>query len=101
MLKIFVGVFVAIFAVIGFYGVIGAFADRLFSSGDVVLSIVVSDREDVECLEERIVDHISCAVMMRSQKLFLLICEELANDPEILTLARKYGAERYVVKKID
>ena len=101
MLKIFVGVIVAIFAVIGFYDVVRCFAGRVFASESVVLSILVRDREDVECLETRIVDHISEALMKGPQRLFLLIGEELADDPKISELARKYGAERYFIKKID
>lgn len=101
MLKIFVGVFVAIFAVIGFYDVIRCFAERVFASDGVVLSVFVREREDIECLEATIVDHISGALITRSQRLFLLAAEELADDPEISRLALKYGAELYVVRKID
>ena len=101
MLKIFIGIIVAFLAVIGFYAIVGSFAERVFSSGAVVLSILVLDREDIESLEERIVDHISSAVMMRSQKLFLLLSEDVADDPKISEIARKYGAEIYVIQKID
>ena len=101
MLKIFVGVFVAIFAVIGFYDTLRCFAERVLSSSDAVLSITVFDRADAECLEGRIVDHINGAIMTRQQRLFLLIDESLADDPEIKRLALKYGAERYIITKID
>lgn len=101
MLKIFVGVFVAIFAVIGFYDVIRCFAERVLAPDDAVLSIFVKDREDVECLECAIIDRIGGALTWRSQRLFVLTCEELADDPKISELARKYGAELYIVKKMD
>ena len=100
MLKIFIGIIVAFLAVIGFYAIEGSFAERVFSSGAVVLSILVLDRDDIESLEERIVDHISSVVMMRSQKLFLLLSEDVADDPKISEIARKYGAEIYVIQKI-
>lgn len=101
MLKIFVGVFVAIFAVIGFYDIIRCFAERVFASDGVVLSILVRDQDDIESLEATLIDHISGALMTRSQRLFLLIDEELADNSEIAGLALKYGAERYILKKID
>ena len=101
MLKIFVGVFVAIFAVIGFYDVIRCFAGRMFASDGVVLSVFVREREDIECLEDTIRDHISCALITKSQRIFLLIAEEIADDPKISELALKYGAERYITRKID
>lgn len=101
MLKIFVGVFVAIFAVIGFYDTLRCFAERVFASDAVVLSILVRDGEDLDSLEAMIIDHISGALTWRSQRLFLLIGEELADDPKISELAQKYGAERYVIKKTD
>ena len=101
MLKIFVGVFVAIFAVIGFYDTLRCFAERVLAPDDVVLSIFVKDKEDIECLECAIIDHIGSALTWRSQRLFVLTCEELAEDPKISELARKYGAELYIVKKMD
>ena len=101
MLKIFVGVILAIFAVIGFYDVIRCFAVRAFDSGTVVLSILVRNSRDVECLETTIRDHISCALITKSQRIFLLIAEEIADDPKISELALKYGVERYITRKID
>ena len=101
MLKIFVGIILAFLAVIGFYAIVGSFAERMFSSGRVTLSILVRDKEDIESLEATVVDHIGSAVMMRSQRLFLLIEEELASDPEIARIAQKYGADRYIIKRIE
>ena len=101
MLKIFVGIITAVLAVIGFYALIGSFARRLFEDDEVVLSILVLQNGDVYRLEEMIIQNLNAAIMMKSQKLLLLLSEDTANDPEILRLARKYGAELYVVRKID
>jgi hypothetical protein len=101
MLKIFVGVFVAIFAVIGFYDTVRCLAERVLASDGVVLSILVRSREDVECLEANVIDHISGALTWRSQRLLILISEELADDPRPSELARKYGAELYLIRRTD
>ena len=101
MLKIFVGIITAVLAVIGFYALIGSFARRLFEDDDVVLSILALRREDADRLEALIIQNLNTAIMLKPQKLFLLLSEETANDPEVLRLARKYGAELYIVRKID
>ena len=101
MLKIFVGIITAVLAVIGFYALIGSFARRLFEDDDVVLSILALRCEDADRLEALIIQNLNTAIMLKPQKLFLLLSEETANDPEVLRLARKYGAELYIVRKID
>ena len=101
MLKIFVGIITATLAVIGFYALIGSLVGRIFASDGVVLSILALQKRDVDTLEVRIVENLNTAVMMKSKKLFLLLSEETAADPEALRLARKYGAEPYVVRRID
>ena len=100
MLKIFVGIITAVLAVIGFYALIGSFARRLFEDNDVVLSILVLQKADVNRLEEMIIQNLNTAIMLKPQKLFLLLSEETVNHPEVLRLALKYGAELYVVRKI-
>ena len=101
MLKIFVGIITAFLAVIGFYALIGSLVGRIFAGDGVVLSILVLQKSDVDTLEVRIVENLNTAVMMKSQKLFLLLSEETEADPEVFRLARKYGAGLYVVRRID
>ena len=74
MLKIFVGIITAFLAVIGFYALIGSLVGRIFAGDGVVLSILVLQKSDVDTLEVRIVENLNTAVMMKSQKLFLLFC---------------------------
>ena len=101
MLKIFVGIFVAVLAVIGFYSVLRCLAERWLSSGCVVLSILVRGEEDIVCLEATVVEHIYGALGTRSQRLAMLLAEEVADDPRVLEVARKYGADKYIVSRID
>ena len=101
MLRIFVEIVTAVFAVFGFYSFWGLVARRLFGSENIILSIVILDQADLETVEESVREAIYGALSMKCARVAILVSEEFWSDPRIAEVATKYGADRYIVSKTE
>ena len=101
MLIILAEIIVSVFAVIGFYGAVKSVGYRLFGVGGAALSVLVENEEDAELIEERLFEVLGGYLNLKGARILILVTDRFADDQRIKVASRRYGAERYIIKRED
>ena len=91
-------IILAIFSVFGVYSAARLIMQKLFSDKRIILAIDIKT-DDVLFAEGLIKEALGIYYLTSSERIVLLLPEELANSESLMGTVKEYGVEYYIIKK--
>ena len=98
-LQVTLEVLIAMLAVVGLYSLWRLFADRVFGTDRLMLTVEILTEEDAKRAESLICEAMMHVMWLRSGRLSVLTTAELAEHPSVRLVIQRYGVSCRILRE--
>lgn len=97
--RLILEVLTVIFAVLGFFGMLGWLVQRLFASKNLCIAIEILTQRDADAAEVLIRDALFRCLSLPSARIVLLVDPSFGENEQLKKLSKTYGIDCYPILK--
>lgn len=98
-LQVAVEVLIAMLAVVGLYSLWRLFADRIFGTDRLMLTVEILTEKDAKRAESLVREAMMHVLWLRSGRLSVLTTAELAEHPSVQAVIKAYGVSCRILRE--